>query len=84
MPQVTNESSGSDEPDSEVSIRMTVPEELAGASMGEFQSRRGSITAMDVRSGVVIIRGAIPASEFRAFQHTIASATQQRGRVDRE
>jgi translation elongation factor EF-G len=53
-------------------------------SMGEFQLRRGCITGMDVQSGNAIIRGSLPASQFQGFQHSIAVATQQRGRVERE
>lgn len=73
-----------DQPNAEVAICMTVPEEFAGAVMGELQSRRGYTAEMEVQSGVVVIRGRMPASEFDGFQATIALATQQGGRVERQ
>lgn len=75
---------GADLPDAEVSIRMAVPEEFAGASMDEFRSRRGQITTMDVRSGTIVVRGSLPASEFQGFQHIITVVTQRQGRVEQE
>ena len=84
MGRVISNISEPDQPDAEFAIRFTVPEDFAGVSMGEFQSRRGCITGMEVQSGIVIIRGSLPASEFQAFQATIAVATEQRGRVERE
>jgi hypothetical protein len=84
MARVLSGLSEPDQPDANFAIRFTVPEEFAGMSMGEVQSRRGCITGMDVQSGIAIIRGSLPASEFQAFQDTIAVATHQRGRVERE
>jgi translation elongation factor EF-G len=83
MGRVLSNISEPDQPDAEFTIRITVPEEFAGASMGELQSRGGSINGIDVQSAIVIIRGSLPASEFQAFQDTIAVATQQRGSVER-
>ena len=73
-----------DQPDAESAIRLTIPEEFAGSSMGEFQSRGGYITGMDVQSGIVIVRGSLPAAKFQAFRDAIAVATQRRGSVERE
>jgi translation elongation factor EF-G len=84
MGRILSEIREPDQPNSELGIRMTVPEEFAGASMGEFQSRGGYITDMDVQSGMVMVRGSLPAGEFQAFRDAIALATQQRGRVERE
>ena len=83
MGRVRGDISEPDQPDAESAVRITIPEKFAGASMGEFESRRGCITGMDVQSGTVIIRGSLPASEFPAFQERIAVATQQRGTVER-
>jgi elongation factor G len=84
MAPVLSNISEPDQPNAELAIRMTVPEEFAGAVMGELQSKRGYTTEMDVQWGVVIIRGRMPASEFDGFRATIALATQQRGRVERQ
>jgi translation elongation factor EF-G len=56
MAPVLSNISEPDQSNAELAIRMTVPEEFAGAVMGELQSRRGYTTAMDVQSGVVIIQ----------------------------
>jgi translation elongation factor EF-G len=84
MGRVLGNISEPDQPDAECAIRLTFPEEFAGSSMGEFQSRGGYITGMDVQSGIVILRGSLPAAEFQAFRETIAFVTQQRGSVERE
>ena len=72
------------EPDPELLIRVIVPEEFAGLSMGELQSRRGCVTGLDVQSGVVFIRGSLPSSEYAAFHTAITVSTQHRGRVEHE
>lgn len=70
------------EPDPEVAICITVPEEFAGLSMGELQFRRGGVTGMDAQSGVVLIRASLPASEYEGLENAIAAGTQHRGRVE--
>jgi translation elongation factor EF-G len=67
------------QPDPEIPIRIIVPEEFAGHSMSELQSRRGSVTGLGVESGVTFIRGTIPSSEYDALYTTIAFSTQHRG-----
>ena len=84
MGRVLSNISEPDQPDAEFVIRLTVAEEFAGLSMSEFQSRGRYVTGMDVQSGIVIMRGSLPAAEFQAFRDTIAVATQQRGSVERE
>jgi elongation factor G len=84
MKQVLGGTSEPDQPTGEVAIGMVVPEESAGALIGEFSSRRGRITGVDVQSGLFVIRGSLPASEYAALQEVIASATEQRGKVERE
>ena len=70
------------EPDPELGICITVPEEFAGLSMGELNSRRGGVTGMDVQSGMVLIRGFLLASEYVGLEIAIAAGTQHRGRVE--
>jgi elongation factor G len=65
-------------------IRVTVPEEFVGASMGELSARRGYVTSIDVQSGDVSIRATLPASEYNALVEAIAAMTQRRGRIKRE
>jgi len=73
------------EPDPEVAIRMTIPEEFGGISMGELNSRRGCVLGMDSQPGrVILIRASLPASEYMGLEDTIAEWTQNRGRVEHE
>jgi translation elongation factor EF-G len=72
------------QPDPEVPIRVIVPEEFAGLCMSELQSRRGSISALEVQSGVAFIRGSLPSSEYDALDTAIAVSTQHRGKVEHE
>ena len=73
-----------DEPNAELIIRMTVPEEFAGLSMGELNSRRGCIKGMDVQHGNVVIRGSVPTKEYDALADAISVATKRLGRIERE
>ena len=52
--------------------------------MSELQSRRGSITGLEVESGVIFIRGTLPSSEYDALYTAIAFSTQHRGKVEHE
>jgi len=72
------------QPDTEILIRVIVPEEFAGLSMSELQSRRGSVTGLEVKSGLTLIRGTLPRSEYDALYAAIAFSTQQRGKVEHE
>jgi translation elongation factor EF-G len=71
-----------DELGSEFAIQIIVPEEFAGVSMSELQSRRGCITGMDIKSGSVLIRASLPASEYEGLEKAIDEGTQHRGRVE--
>ncbi len=84
MGRVLSNVSEPDHPDAECAIRLVLPEQYAGSSMSEFQSRGGCITGMDVQSGIVILRGSLPAAEFQAFREIIAVVTQRHGSVERE
>jgi hypothetical protein len=52
-----NEPDEPNRPDPELVIRMTVPEEFAGWSMGELSAHRGWIKGIDVQHGIAVIRG---------------------------
>jgi translation elongation factor EF-G len=72
------------EPDPELPIRVIVPEEFAGLSMSELQSRRGSVIGLEVQSSTAFIRGTLPSSEYDAFDTAISVSTQHRGKVEHE
>lgn len=71
-----------DEPQSEIAVHLIVPEEFAGMSMSELQSRRGRVSAMDVNSGRVLIRASLPISEYDGLEKAIDQGTHHRGRVE--
>ena len=68
----------------EVFIRITVPEEFMGSSMGELNGRGGLVMTIDCESSSVVIRASLPASEYEALSIAISSATLRRGKVERE
>jgi elongation factor G len=85
MPRVlsgVSEPSQPDESQSEIAVQLIVPGEFAGMSMGELHSRRGRVTGMDVKSGSVLIRAFLPASEYDRLEKAIDEGTQHRGRVE--
>jgi translation elongation factor EF-G len=55
-----NEPDEPNRPDPDVAIRITVPQELAGWSMGEVTARRGIITGMAAEQENAVIRGRLP------------------------
>jgi Elongation factor G C-terminus len=71
-----------DESQSEIAVHLIVPEEFAGMSMGELHTRRGRVSGMDVKSGSVLIRAFLPASEYDGLEKAIDEGTQHRGRVE--
>ena len=85
MPRVlsgVSEPGEPDEPQSEIAVHVIVPEEFAGISMTELQSRRGRVNGMDVKSASVLIRATLPASEYDGLEKAIDEGTQHRGRVE--
>ena len=68
----------------EVSIRITVPEEFAGASLGELIARQGFITGMEAEEQSLVIRASLAAGEYDGLVEAIVADTQGRGRVERE
>lgn len=60
-------------------MEIVTPEEYMGDIMGDFNSRRGRIEGMEMRSGVQIIRGFVPLSE--TFGYTTALRSSSQGRA---
>ena len=71
-----------DEPRSYLTVHIIVPEEFAGVSMAELNSRGGSVTEIDVRTGNALIRALLPASEYGGLKKVIEEATQHRGTLE--
>ena len=82
VPRVLSGIGEPDEPHSELSIHIVVPEEFAGMSMAELNSRRGVITGMDVQTGGILISASLPASEYGGLEKAIHEGTHHRGRVE--
>jgi len=66
----------------EVTIQLVVPEEFAGSSMSELQSRRGLIMDMEVQDGSVSVHASLPISEYEELKKAIFAATSGLGRVE--
>lgn len=58
---------------------VVVPEEYLGDVIGDFNSRRGRIEGIEIRSGVQAIRGFVPLSEMFGYATELRSRTQGRG-----
>ena len=79
-----DESDDSNGPDPEVAIRITVPQEFAGWSMGEITVRRGFITDMDAGGENAVIRGRLPKSKYAALADALAAGTRDLARLEQE
>ena len=84
MPPSTYGTADFDQPhDShEITVQLVVPEEFAGSSMSELQSRRGLVTDMEVQDGNVSVRASLPISEYDELKKAILAATSGLGRVE--
>jgi elongation factor G len=60
-------------------VEITVPDEFAGAIMGDMNSRRGRIQGMDNQGGNTIIRAHAPMAEMLTYGTDLTSMTQGRG-----
>ncbi len=65
-------------------VEITVPDEFAGAIMGDMNSRRGRIQGMDNKSGNTIIRAHAPMSEMLTYGTDLTAMTQGRGSFNME
>jgi len=61
-----------------MAVEVTTPEENMGEVIGDLSSRRGTIQAMDERSGVRVVRALVPLSEMFGYVGDLRSSTQGR------
>ena len=61
-----------------MAVEVTTPEENMGDVIGDLNSRRGMIQAMDERSGVRVVKALVPLSEMFGYVGDLRSRTQGR------
>nr|MBA3523927.1 elongation factor G [Geodermatophilaceae bacterium] len=61
-----------------MAVEVTTPEENMGDVIGDLSSRRGTIQAMDERSGVRLVKALVPLSEMFGYVGDLRSSTQGR------
>lgn len=59
-------------------VEIVTPEEYMGDIMGDFNSRRGRIEGMEMRTGVQVIEGHVPLSEMFGYATSLRSMSQGR------
>lgn len=62
-----------------MNVEITVPDEFAGAIMGDLNSRRGRIQGMDNKAGSTVVRAEVPMAEMLTYGTDLTSMTQGRG-----
>ncbi len=67
-----------------MNVEITVPDEFAGAIMGDLNSRRGRIQGMDNKGGNTIVKAEVPMSEMLTYGVELTSMTQGRGSFNME
>src|SRR5438477_10280276 len=60
-------------------VEITIPDEFAGAIMGDLNSRRGRIQGMDNKGHNTIVKAEVPMSEMLTYGAELTSMTQGRG-----
>ena len=68
-------------PTGEVAIRVTVPEQYLGTTIGELNAHRGSITAIEKVGALQAVLATLPASLFKSLVEHVTGATEQRAVV---
>jgi elongation factor G len=61
-----------------MSVEVVTPEDFMGDVIGDLNSRRGQIQAMDERSGAKVVRAIVPLSEMFGYVGDLRSRTQGR------
>jgi elongation factor G len=61
-----------------MAVEVTTPEVYMGEVIGDLNSRRGHIQAMDERSGIRVVRALVPLSEMFGYVGDLRSRTQGR------
>jgi elongation factor G len=67
-----------------MSAEITVPDEFAGAIMGDLNSRRGRIQGMDNKAGNTVVKAEVPMSEMLTYGVDLTAMTQGRGSFNME
>jgi elongation factor G len=62
-----------------MSVEIAVPEEYAGAVMGDLSSRRGRPQGMEPRGALQVIKAEVPMSEMLSYDAELTSMTGARG-----
>ena len=62
-----------------MNLEITVPDEFAGAIMGDLNSRRGRIQGMENKGNNTIVKAEVPMSEVLTYGVDLTSMTQARG-----
>ena len=65
-------------------VEITVPDEFAGAIMGDLNSRRGRIQGMDNKGGNTVVKAEVPMAEMLTYGADLTSMTQGRGSFNME
>jgi len=60
-------------------VEIAVPEEYAGAVMGDLSSRRGRPQGMESRGGLQVVRAEVPMAEMLSYDADLTSMTGARG-----
>jgi len=63
---------------------ITIPDEFAGAIMGDLNSRRGRIQGMDNKAGNTVVKAEVPMAEMLTYGTDLTSMTQGRGSFNME
>ena len=61
-----------------MSVEVTTPEDFMGDVIGDLNSRRGQIQAMDERAGARVVKAVVPLSEMFGYVGDLRSRTQGR------
>jgi elongation factor G len=65
-------------------VEITVPDEFAGAIMGDLNARRGRIQGMDNKAGNTVVKAEAPMSEMLTYGVDLTAMTQGRGSFNME
>ena len=67
-----------------MAVEVTTPEEFMGDVIGDLNSRRGQIQAMDERAGARVVKALVPLSEMFGYVGDLRSRTQGRANYSME
>ena len=61
-----------------MAVEVTTPEDFMGDVIGDLNSRRGQVQAMEERSGARVVKARVPLSEMFGYVGDLRSRTQGR------